>query len=87
MRRGQFGYPGQRRSRCLRQPAEPSTAPIVCRRCYIHPLVLTAWQDGRLAAEVEAIRRRYRRTPRGLDRCEHVTLRWLEFATAAPPPD
>lgn len=53
----------------------------VCRRCYIHPLVLDRWQEGRLADEVADVRRRYRRTPAGLDRAEYVTLRWLEAAT------
>jgi DNA topoisomerase-1 len=56
----------------------------VCRACYIHPLVLARWQDGRLADEVADVRRRFRRTPSGLDRAEHVTLRWLETASAEP---
>ena len=57
----------------------------VCRACYIHPLVLARWQDGRLADEVADVRRRFRRAPAGLDRAEHVTLRWLEAASEEPP--
>lgn len=50
----------------------------VCRRCYIHPLVITAWSEGRLAPELAAIRRRVRRTSVGMDREEAVVLGWLE---------
>ena len=53
----------------------------VCRQCYIHPLVLDRWQQGRLADEVADVRRRYRRTPAGLDRAEYLALRWLESAS------
>jgi len=55
----------------------------VCRKCYIHPLVLASWQEGRLAEEVAIVRRRYRKTPAGLDRSEYLTLRWLETAIDA----
>jgi DNA topoisomerase I len=50
----------------------------VCRRCYIHPLVLARWEAGSVAEEIAALRRRFRRTPGGLDRSEYLTLRWLE---------
>jgi DNA topoisomerase-1 len=57
----------------------------VCRRCYIHPLVLARWEEGRLAEEVAEVRRRFRRGPAGLDRAECVALRWLETAGEAVP--
>lgn len=50
----------------------------VCRRCYVHPLVIEMWQQGRLAGDLADIRRRVRRAPAGLDREEAVVLRWLE---------
>jgi DNA topoisomerase-1 len=56
----------------------------VCRKCYIHPRVLARWQDGRLGAELAAVRRRFRRPPGGLDRAELVALRWLETAEERP---
>ncbi|MDW6023570.1 DNA topoisomerase IB [Mesorhizobium sp. BAC0120] len=52
----------------------------VCRRCYIHPLVLEAWQEGRLAGELAAVKSRFRKVPRGLDVAEAIVLRWLENA-------
>lgn len=52
----------------------------VCRDCYVHPAVTRAWKDGRLSDEIEATRRRFRRTPGGLDRDEAIVLRWLETA-------
>ena len=55
----------------------------VCRKCYIHPMVLANWEEGRLAAEVAAVRRRYRKSPAGLARSEYIALRWLETAPAA----
>jgi DNA topoisomerase-1 len=50
----------------------------VCRKCYVHPAVLDHWQRSDLAATLADIRRRYRRTPAGLDRSEYLALRWLE---------
>jgi DNA topoisomerase-1 len=50
----------------------------VCRKCYVHPAVAASWSEGRLADELAEVRRRYRRTPDGLDRSEYVVLRWLE---------
>jgi DNA topoisomerase-1 len=52
----------------------------VCRKCYVHPAVAASWGEGRLADELAAVRSRYRRAPDGLDRSEHVVLRWLEQA-------
>ncbi|MBX3577516.1 MAG: DNA topoisomerase IB [Rhizobiaceae bacterium] len=52
----------------------------VCRDCYIHPAVIAAWKEGRLAAEMLETRRRFRKTPDGLDRDEAIVLRWMETA-------
>ena len=49
----------------------------VCRRCYVHPAVIEAWQDGRLAAEIAATRKRAPRPLKGLDEDESTVLRWL----------
>lgn len=48
----------------------------VCRRCYIHPVVIEAWLEGRLD-EMAAIRRRFSRPLKGLDMAESTVLRWL----------
>ena len=58
----------------------------VCRKCYIHPRVLAHWEVGRLAEEIAALRRRYRKAPIGLDRSEQLALRWLETAEAGERP-
>ena len=50
----------------------------VCRKCYIHPQVLSRWEEGRVADDIAELRRRYRRSPVGLERAELLTLRWLE---------
>ncbi|MGE0847112.1 MAG: DNA topoisomerase IB, partial [Flavobacteriaceae bacterium] len=44
----------------------------VCRSSYIHPRVIEAWRDGALADDLTDLRRRYRRTPGGLDRDEAI---------------
>lgn len=49
----------------------------VCRRCYVHPLVVESWEDGRLQGEIGEIRRRNRQTLVGLDADESTVLRWL----------
>lgn len=48
----------------------------VCRACYIHPVVIERWADGRLAEEIAALGRV--RPRKGLDREETMALRWLE---------
>ncbi|WP_313958389.1 DNA topoisomerase IB [Chelativorans salis] len=48
-----------------------------CRRCYIHPAVIEAWTEGRLAPELAEIRRSNRRLLKGLDEEESLVLRWL----------
>jgi DNA topoisomerase I len=53
-------------------------SPAVCRRAYIHPDVLAAWDDGRLQALTAA-----RRPPRGAADWERLTVHLLS-ATANP---
>lgn len=50
----------------------------VCRRCYIHPAVMEAWQEGVLHDEASAMRRRFRKPLTGLDAQESLVLRWLD---------
>ncbi|WP_309084778.1 DNA topoisomerase IB [Chelativorans sp.] len=54
----------------------------VCRRCYIHPAVIEAWEEGRLAAEMLEIRRRHRKPFKGLSEEESLVLRWLRGSQA-----
>lgn len=49
----------------------------VCRRCYVHPAAVEAWLEGRLGAEMAAIRQRLPRPLKGLDKEESAVLRWL----------
>jgi len=53
----------------------------VCRRCYIHPLVMASWQEGKLTRELEKALRFKRKKP-GLDEEEALALRWLEMKKA-----
>lgn len=53
----------------------------VCRRCYIHPLVLSEWEDGRLQPVMAEYKRRYRKPLKGMDLDESLVLRWLERKT------
>lgn len=48
----------------------------ICRKCYIHPAVLDAWDDGRLSSELESLGSR--RTPKRYSSEEFAVLRWLE---------
>jgi DNA topoisomerase I len=52
----------------------------VCRNCYIHPLVLERWSEGRLAEEMAAARRSFRKPIDGLDEEETLVLKWLSDA-------
>ncbi len=52
----------------------------VCRRCYIHPLVIEAWNEGRLGDELRRTKARMRRDPAPLSEEEAILLRWLERA-------
>lgn len=49
----------------------------VCRRCYIHPLVVESWEEGSLGDEIRQIRRRTPKPLQGLDEEESAVLRWL----------
>jgi DNA topoisomerase-1 len=49
----------------------------VCRRCYIHPLIVEKWLDGSLGMNFQGIRRRTPRALKGLDADESTVLRWL----------
>jgi DNA topoisomerase I len=52
----------------------------VCRACYVHPEVISEWENDRLAARLGDLKRRYRRPLAHLDRGETIVLRWLEKA-------
>ncbi len=49
----------------------------VCRRCYIHPLVVERWEEGSLGDEIRQIRSRSPKPLQGLDEEESAVLRWL----------
>jgi DNA topoisomerase-1 len=57
--------------------AELGNTPAVCRRSYIHPLVLIAASDAAQANRLRAIYERTRRGKSGLDRLEWTVLRYL----------
>ncbi len=48
----------------------------VCRRCYIHPVVIESWLEGSLG-EMGTVRQRFSRPLKGLDIEESTVLRWL----------
>ncbi|MDX8477577.1 DNA topoisomerase IB [Mesorhizobium sp. VK24D] len=50
---------------------------VVCRKCYIHPLVFEAWSEGRLLREMATANKR-KRLISGLDERETQVLRWLK---------
>ena len=50
----------------------------ICRTCYVHPRVIAEWQEGRITAQMRAIRRQLPDPRDGLDLDEEVVLRWLE---------
>jgi DNA topoisomerase-1 len=52
----------------------------VCRKCYIHPLVMERWHEGTLGAELRAARRSLRKPVAGLDEEEALVWRWLARA-------
>jgi DNA topoisomerase-1 len=51
----------------------------VCRKCYIHPAVVDAWTENRLADEFKSIRRHAKPIDK-LENEETVLLHWLEHA-------
>lgn len=50
----------------------------VCRSCYIHPQVIESWEEGALAAQMQAAGRSRRKRPDGLDEDEALVLAWLK---------
>ena len=50
----------------------------VCRKCYIHPRVMESWSAGKLADEMKAARRAFRKPVKGLDEEETLVLKWLQ---------
>ncbi|WP_348601903.1 DNA topoisomerase IB [Aminobacter sp. J41] len=57
----------------------------VCRRCYVHPLIIDSWLEGTLGDELRDITRRTRKPLKGLDEDESLMLRWLDMRTAEAP--
>ncbi|WP_235981648.1 DNA topoisomerase IB [Methylobrevis albus] len=49
----------------------------VCRSGYIHPAILSGWEEGTLTPEFAELRRRYRKPLAGLGLEESLLLRWL----------
>jgi DNA topoisomerase I len=49
----------------------------VCRKCYIHPKVFSAWEDGLLAEQLTELKRKRRKVPDGLDPEEALVMWWL----------
>lgn len=51
----------------------------VCRKCYIHPLVMHDWADGRLTKDMEAAKKSAR-SKSGLQSSEALFVAWLKKA-------
>lgn len=49
----------------------------VCRKCYVHPGVIDAWETGQLGREIATIRARAPSAPPDLAAEEAIALRWL----------
>jgi DNA topoisomerase-1 len=62
--------------------------PAICRRCYIHPAIIQAYQDAALGAPVSVVGRGRRVSRVGLEPAERLVLRLLERRgkRAARPP-
>jgi DNA topoisomerase I len=58
--------------------AQLGNTPAVCRKCYVHPAVLQAYERGALAAELDRLARRHRRRAAGLNRNESLVLAFLQ---------
>jgi DNA topoisomerase-1 len=59
--------------------------PTVCRKFYIHPVLLERYADGTLVSWLRTAERRPTRVPRrGLDVDERLLLRWLSSPQSAP---
>jgi DNA topoisomerase-1 len=50
----------------------------ICRKCYVHPVVIESWLAGRLSEEMAAARRSFRKPVEGLDAEETLVLKWLQ---------
>lgn len=61
-----------------RVAAQLGNTRAVCRGCYIHPKAIESWEEGRLAGEIDKLRRVHRKPIDGLDPEETLVLRWLE---------
>jgi DNA topoisomerase-1 len=55
----------------------------VCRKCYVHPALVSAWLQGTLADEMAAARKRRRKPIDGLDEDETLVLTWLKARETA----
>ena len=69
--------PGMSKRIIAAAAAELGNTPAVCRRSYIHPLVLLAATDAAQASRLRAIHERTHRGKSGLDRLERTVLRYL----------
>ncbi|MEY2932124.1 MAG: hypothetical protein RL033_2873 [Pseudomonadota bacterium] len=73
----------QSRRALERVSEELGNTPAVCRKSYVHPLVLEQYQGGQLRAALARARRAARRRPvRGLRESESVALCWLRALSA-----
>jgi len=76
--------------RGVRQALEQVSAELgntvsVCRKSYVHPLVIDQYARGELHVSIERARRAARRAPlRGLREIEAVALHWLRGLPARP---
>jgi DNA topoisomerase-1 len=62
---------------------ELGNTPAVCRKSYVHPLVLEQYEGGKLPAALARAQRAARRRPvRGLREAEAVVLHWLRALSA-----
>ena len=52
--------------------------PAVCRKCYVHPAVIDAWLEGRLAERLSTLPTRGRRKPARLESDEVIALAFLK---------
>lgn len=58
--------------------AELGNTRAICRRCYVHPLVIERYESGTLAGELQAAKPRARRRSDIYDPEEALVLSWLE---------
>lgn len=58
----------------------------VCRKCYVHPLVVRSWTEGRLGDELTAVASASRSSRERLSREEDLVFRWLQNAEGSAQP-